>query len=180
MRKTLVSVISTISCIVSAASHLSGQAPVTERGPADRPSLRVGPLTGSIEVDGRLEESVWLTADSIPDLTQIEPREGINPSAPPRVRVLMNGKETLFGVRLDYPTGVNVVTFARERDASLSNEDHIRIVLDTFLDGRSGYVFAVNANGARYDALVANQGEDENTNWDAVWQAATARTATGW
>ena len=180
MRKTLLAVISVISCLLSAADHLGSQAPATQRSAADRPSLRVGALTGSIEIDGRLEESVWLTADSIRDLTQIEPREGTKPSAPTRVRVLMNEREIVFGVRLDYPPGVNVVTFARERDAGLSNEDHIRIVLDTYLDGRSGYVFAVNANGARYDALVANQGEDENTNWDAVWQAATARTATGW
>src|SRR5204863_9222239 len=55
----------------------------------------------------------------------------------------------------------------------------IKIVLDTYLDGRSGYVFAVNPSGSRYDALV-NQGGDENSSWDAIWEAATARTATGW
>src|SRR5205814_191291 len=65
-------------------------------------------------------------------------------------------------------------------DAPLSSEDHVTVVLGTYLDGRSGYVFTVNPDGARYDALVANQGEEENANWDAVWEAATARTATGW
>jgi hypothetical protein len=54
------------------------------------------------------------------------------------------------------------------------------VVLDTHLDGRSGYVFIVNPRGARYEALITNQGEGENSNWDAVWEARTARTPTGW
>src|SRR5439155_24397865 len=82
--------------------------------------------------------------------------------------------------RCDYAPSTNVVTFARERDASLQNEDHVRLVLDTFRDGRSGYVFAVNANGARYDALVSGNGDGENSNWDTAWEAATARTTSGW
>src|SRR5262249_35919386 len=41
-------------------------------------------------------------------------------------------------------------------------------------------VFAVNANGARYDALVNNNGEGANANWDAAWEAATQRTESGW
>ena len=54
------------------------------------------------------------------------------------------------------------------------------MVLDTYLDGRSGYVFIVNPHGARYDALVANQGEGENAQWDAIWEAATHRDGAGW
>ena len=36
------------------------------------------------------------------------------------------------------------------RVAGLGNEDHVMIVLDTCRDGRSGCVFAVDPNGARY------------------------------
>jgi hypothetical protein len=86
----------------------------------------------------------------------------------------------VIGVRADDPDPTRITAFARDRDASLANEDHIKLVLDTYLDGRSGYVFMVNPNGARYDALVANQGEGENANWDAVWEARTARTPNGW
>jgi hypothetical protein len=73
--------------------------------------------------------------------------------------------DILVGVRCDPE---RITSFARERDANLSNEDHIKLVLDTYLDGRSGYIFVVNPNGARYDALVANRGEGENADWDAV------------
>jgi hypothetical protein len=54
------------------------------------------------------------------------------------------------------------------------------IVLDAFQDGRSGYVFAVNPSGARFDGLVSSQGEEVNSDWDAVWEARTSRDGTGW
>lgn len=151
------------------------------QGPASvRPELRVGSVKGDLRIDGRLDEAAWAGADSISNLTQLEPREGNPPSGRTVVRILASEAEILIGVRADYPDGIDLVSFARQRDASLANEDHIRIVLDTYRDGRSGYVFSINPNGARYDALVANQGEGENSNWDAVWEAATSRTRTGW
>ena len=146
----------------------------------ERPVLRIGTLTGEFHLDGRLDEPAWAMADSIPNLTQIEPKEGSAPAARTVVRVLASRGELIVGIQAEYPDGVGLVSFARQRDASLSNEDHVRIVIDTYRDGRSGYVFSINPNGARYDALVANQGEGENSNWDAVWEAETSRTPTGW
>jgi hypothetical protein len=49
-----------------------------------------------------------------------------------------------------------------------------------FLDGRSGYVFALNPSGARYDGLINPGGESDNVDWDGIWEAATARSTTGW
>lgn len=148
--------------------------------PAARPALRIGETPAGIRIDGRLTEVAWSTADSIADLTQVEPRQGAAPSARTVIRVLTTGDAIVIGVQAYDPAPARIVSFARQRDAALDSEDHLKIVLDTYLDGRSGYVFAVNPNGARYDALVADQGGGENANWDAVWEAATARTPDGW
>jgi len=145
----------------------------------ERASVRVGAGQG-IRLDGELRESVWQTVDSIAPLTQVEPSQGAAPSARTVIRVVTTGDAIVFGIQADNPPGVGLVAFARQRDAVLDTEDHIKIVLDTYLDGRSGYVFAVNPYGARYDALVASQGEGEDANWDAVWEAATSRTSHGW
>jgi hypothetical protein len=145
-----------------------------------RPALRATVANVRIRLDGRMDEAAWATADSIGDLVQVEPVQGGVPSGRTVVRVLANEDEIIIGVRADDPEPGRIVSFARERDASLANEDHIKLVLDSYRDGRSGYVFAVNPNGARYDALVAGQGESENANWDAVWDAVAVRTPTGW
>ncbi len=144
-----------------------------------RPVLKVG-RANAIRIDGQLSDAAWLTTDSIADLTQIEPEEGGKPSGTTVVRVLATADALIIGIRADCPDPASITAFARQRDASLENEDHVRIVLDTYLDGRSGYVFMVNPNGSRYDALVTNQGESQNSDWDALWEAATTRTPTGW
>ena len=59
-------------------------------------------------------------------------------------------------------------------------QDAFEVLLDTFLDRRNGFVFSTNAAGARADTQIANEGRDVNTNWDAVWWVAGARTAEGW
>ncbi len=158
--------------------ELAAQSPVTARPEA--PTLRVGRATADLRLDGRLDDAAWASADSIDGLTQVEPREGGPASSCTVVKVLVQGNALVIGVRAEDPDPSRITSFVRDRDASHSNEDHIRIVLDTYLDGRSGYVFSVNPYGARYDALVANQGAGENSDWDAVWEAAVARGPWGW
>ncbi|MFL5639602.1 MAG: DUF5916 domain-containing protein [Gemmatimonadaceae bacterium] len=145
-----------------------------------RPAVRLAQTMDEIRLDGRLTEPAWTTADPIGGLTQVEPNEGVAPTMRTVVRVIATADAIIIGVRADDSEPSRIVSFARQRDAVLDSEDHIKIVLDTYLDGRSGYVFAVNPNGARYDALVAGQGGGENSSWDAIWEAATARTPTGW
>jgi uncharacterized protein DUF5916 len=165
-----------LSLVLAARPRLGAQS----RDAVTRPSLRITETTAGIRIDGRLSEAVWGTADSVANLTQVEPAEGVAPSMRTVVRVLATGDAIIVGIRADDPEPERIVSFARQRDATLDSEDYIKIVLDTYRDGRSGYVFTVNPNGARYDALVANAGEGENANWDAVWEGAAARIPTGW
>ena len=88
------------------------------------------------------------------------------------IQQIMQADEILTDV---WVTG-EVTSFTKARDTDPGNEDYLRLVLDTFRDGRSGYVFSVNPTGARFDGLVVRQGESTDATWDAIWEAATART----
>ncbi|HVH09187.1 MAG TPA: carbohydrate binding family 9 domain-containing protein [Gemmatimonadales bacterium] len=149
----------------------------------DRPRLRAGALAEELVLDGQMREHVWATADSAL-LTEYEPAQGVIPAERTVVKVLANPDVLVFGIRCDDPDPPHITSFARTRDADLSTEDHVRIVLDPFLNGQSGYVFAVNPNGARYDALISELaqrlGGRENPNWDTIWEAAAARSERGW
>lgn len=147
---------------------------------AQRPALRVGSLPSDLQLDGVLDEDAWTTADAIGSLTMIDPVEGGPLTGHTTVRVLASATEIIIGVICRDPDPAGIVSYSKARDSRLRGEDHIKIIFDTFLDERSGYIFAVNPSGARYDALVARQGEGENSNWDAVWEAATANGTDGW
>ena len=144
------------------------------------PSLRAGTLNGTMRLDGALTEAAWSAADLIDGLTMIEPSQGAAPSRRTVVRVLVTTDSLYIGVVCEDPEPGGIVSFTKQRDGNLRSEDHIRVVLDTFLDGRSGYVFQVNPSGARYDALINAGGNGENSNWDGVWDAATQRNDRGW
>src|SRR5205809_1847887 len=130
-----------------------------------------------------MREPAWATADS-GVLTEFEPAQGVVPPERTVVKVLASADLLVVGIRCDDPAPDRITSFARARDADLSTEDHVRLVLDPFLNGQSGYVFAVNPDGARYDALISELaqrlGGRENANWDAIWEAAAVRSERGW
>ncbi len=159
------------------------QIPVTLAGQGNdtlTPHLRAGRLSGPLRLDGRLDEPAWATADSIAGLTQVTPVEGGTPASRTVVKVLANGGELVFGIVAYGAPGIPITSFSKGRDVDPGDEDYLRIVLDTFRDGRSGYVFSVNPGGARFDGLVVNQGEGTDQNWDAIWDAATTRSGSDW
>ncbi|MFQ6038102.1 MAG: DUF5916 domain-containing protein [Candidatus Aminicenantales bacterium] len=134
----------------------------------------------ALRLDGVLDEPVWKKASPIGPLTMVEPDEGHPPSQPTEVRVLADSRSIAFGILCRDSDPAGIVSTTMQRDPELRGEDHIKIVLDTFLTGRTGYIFALNPNGARYDGLVEREGEGENKQWDGIWEAATRRFDGGW
>jgi hypothetical protein len=153
--------------------------PVPSRA-EERVSIRAGALGPALRVDGRLDEPEWLSAPASAELVMVEPRQGDRPHGRATLQVLAGPRALVFGIRCNDPEPAAIVSFTKERDAEFEAEDHVVLVLDPFQDGRSGYVFAVNPGGARFDALVEAGGEDVNRDWDGEWEAATSRDATGW
>ncbi len=165
--------------LILAASILAG-APGLSAEDVDRPRLQVGASSGPLRVDGFLDEADWAVAPAIDGLAMVEPRQGDSGTGLTVVKVLAGPKALVFGIRCQDPEASKIVSFTKERDAEFDSEDHVVVVLDPFQDGRSGYVFAVNPGGARFDALVEPGGEDVDKNWDGEWEATTVRDAEGW
>ena len=146
----------------------------------DRPSIAAGTIQGELKIDGIMNEPDWQNAPVLDDFTMIEPTKGGDPTGKTEARIIANATSLVIGIMCYDPDPSAITSFSKLRDASLESEDHVRIVIDAFQDGQSGYILSVNANGARYDALVANRGESENEDWDAIWEAVTSRNGEGW
>jgi Domain of unknown function (DUF5916) len=159
---------------------LSGAPTVARSQGLQAPELRVGTLDAAHAIDGRLDEAAWSMAAMIDVFTQADPREGTPASARTAVRVLAGSQAIVVGIECEQPSEVGIVSFNVRRDATLAQEDHVRFVLGPFMDGRSGYVFAVNPSGARYDGIINPGGESDNPEWDGIWDAATTRHELGW
>lgn len=169
--------ISSLAALIVTSVLMTAPTAAAQEAP---PSLRAGVMAAAVTIDGRLTEPAWESAEAIDDFRQTDPVEGAPPTATTRVRVLADAHAIVIGIVCDQPDPNDIVSFSVRRDAELESEDHVGIVLGPFADGRSGYVFAVNPTGARYDGLINPGGEDENPDWDGIWEAGTARLPTGW
>ena len=135
---------------------------------------------GSITIDGRLDEPAWLNAPMANSFVQNDPREGQPATYDTEVRVLYDDQAVYFGVfaRDEEPGRITVTDISEDFDTNQS--DGFRIVLDTFHDQRNGYQFATNPAGAKWDAQMANEGRENNVDWDGIWEVVTSVTETGW
>jgi hypothetical protein len=137
------------------------------------------PAQGSITLDGALDEADWTHAPVIA-LTQQDP----HPSEPTpyrtRVRLLTDRDHLYLGITCVDPDFGKRSVHTLERDSDQTADDHVTVVLDTFGNHRVGYVFQVNAGGARTDGLISPASPDPSFDWDGIWDAKVHRTADGW
>jgi len=149
----------------------------------DLKAIRI-PDNLSIDLDGLLDEEAWSLATPISDFTQQYPVEGGVPSERTEIRVVFNGDELFIGAMLyDDPTGI--LAYQLRRDAGLGTDDRFMWILDTFLDGRTGYFFEINAAGLMGDGLITGGGGRGGggrmqKSWDGIWETRVARRPDGW
>ena len=135
---------------------------------------------GSITLDGVLDEPAWTNAPVAHDFIQNDPREGEPATFDTDVRVLYDDAALYFGVFAKDDEPDRIIVNDIKKDFNTNNSDGFRIILDTFHDERNGYAFATNPAGAKWDAQMANEGRENNANWDGIWDVVTTVTETGW
>ncbi|HUD96715.1 MAG TPA: sugar-binding protein [Woeseiaceae bacterium] len=130
-------------------------------------------------LDGKLDDAVWLNAAVVTDLHMVVPDEYAQPSEDSRILVLYDRQALYFAARFnDREAGKVTAKLLRQGDVSWG-EDGFSIILDPFNQGRNGYIFDLNPNGVRNQALYTNVTE-ENWDWQAIWHGAAVRDAEGW
>lgn len=132
-----------------------------------------------VRVDGRLDEEAWKSAAVIPDLAQQSPQPGGAHPFTTEVRLLADDRTLYVGFRCRDPDPSRIAVHTMLRDGDMQGDDSVALLFDTFGDDRNGYLFRVNAAGARLDGLISGP-ESFSTDWDGLWDAAAVRTTDGW
>jgi hypothetical protein len=136
--------------------------------------------SGPITLDGRLDEAAWQGAPIARDFIQNDPREGQPATYDTEVRMIYDDAALYIGVfaKDDEPDGI-IISELR-KDFNTGTGDSFQVVIDTFKDERNGYQFAINPAGAKWDAQMANEGRENNSNWDGVWDVSARIGDDGW
>jgi hypothetical protein len=168
----------------SEAKTYSGRAADTE---ITTPALE----QARIDIDGRLDDAAWQQAALLTSFTQYKPVEGAEASQRTEVQVLVDKDAIYFAIKAfdSDPSGIRATL--SERDSYTFSDDYVRLILDTFDDGRKAYVFTVNPLGVQHDGIWnesggssgrmhGNFGSPIDNNPDFLWDSDGAITEWGY
>lgn len=140
----------------------------------------------TIAIDGVPDEAAWRRVTPAADFVQREPATGDPASERTEVRILYDANRLILGVRLYDRDPDAILNNQMQRDESFESDDSFAWIIDSFLDGRTGYFFEINPAGAMGDGLLTSAGSgggdggEINRSWDGIWLARVRRTSVGW
>ena len=171
-------VAATVAASVPAArAQITGDAVLLRR--ATDSAYRVRRTNEAIRLDAQMSESIWRDADSIVGFRQREPLEGEPPTERTVVRVVRSGDHLYVAIRA-YDHDISAVRSTQlRRDADLTSDDNITVLIDSYRDRRGAFLFRTNPNGAMWDAQLTGF-ENVNANWNGIWEVATRRDSVSW
>ena len=146
----------------------------------EAPTTQALKVTAPPKLDGRLDDPIWQKAAVISGFKQREPEEGRDASEPTTVRIAYDQSHLYIGAVLTDSMPAEIRASEQRRDNTLDSDDTFSVLLDTYHDHRNAFVFRVNPQGTRFDALVRNESRFYYADWDEQWTAAAVLTDTGW
>ncbi len=129
-------------------------------------------------IDGEVDDAEWASAPVFNDFIQFEPRRGEPSPFRTEVRLLYDSAYVYVAFQGWDPDALTAQL--TRRDADLGNDDVFVLLLDTYRDRQSAYMFAVNPLGTQADARVVNDGRTTDVTWDAEWEAKARIQEWGW
>lgn len=135
-------------------------------------------LTGTIQLDGVLDDAAWQGIAPLP-LTMYLPTFRGTPTEASEIRIAYDAGFFYAYGRFDdsHPEDLRINSLYRDR---YSGDDAFAVYLDTYNDNENGVWFFTNPAGTRMDISIAADGAVTDQSWNAVWDVATRVTAEGW
>jgi hypothetical protein len=141
-------------------------------------AIQAAPAKTPPVIDGAIADGEWADAAVAAGFVQYEPQRGEPSPFRTEALLLYDGERLYVAFRAWDPEPLTAQL--TQRDAQLDRDDSVAVMIDTFADRQTAYLFVVNVLGTQADARVADDGRTTDFNWDAPWRAAASRTAWGW
>lgn len=158
---------------------LAAQAPAGDEPISTQRTLRAAPAAGELRMDGRLDEPGWEAAQAADGFVQRQPDPGTPATQRTEARILYDADAVYVAMRMYDDRPDSIAAPLARRDAGGIYSDWAYVMLDSYDDNRSAFIFAVNPRGVQKDYTVFNDSQ-EDISWDAVWEVGTRVDSLGW
>jgi hypothetical protein len=129
-------------------------------------------------IDGLGNDECWNLVEWTGDFIQSQPVENKPPSQQTAFKVLYDDDNVYVFVRC-YDSEPDKISKIMARRDNFSG-DMIFVEFDSHFDKQTDYLFAASASGAKSDAMMSGDGQNEDDNWNPVWYMKTSFDDKGW
>ena len=132
-------------------------------------------LTGTIKIDGFIDDDGWKNIPVADDFIQLDPTEGQPVSQRTEVRVTYDNTAVYISAMMFDSSPDTILHELGLRDESDDlNADYFKLAFDTYNNRQDGYIFQVSASGVQTDYKTSDR------TYDCVWQSAVQLRNDGW
>lgn len=171
---------SSAAAVAERAATSAAIAPVAPESPVPLAlaTHRAARRAGSIQVDGRLDESSWARAPRSRGFRQRFPKEGAAPSQETEFAVMYDDEALYIGIWASDSEPHLIKRLLTRRDQE-SSSDSVTVAFDSYHDRRTAFAFSLNSAGVQGDMIIYDDSSSDQS-WDAVWSGAANVDGTGW
>ncbi len=141
--------------------------------------IHISETNADINIDGILDEPVWLTTDIADNFQRVLPTDTGFAIAQTEVKVTYTQSTLYIGIICYDPTPGKRPVESLRRDFAFGKNDNFIVFIDTYNDQTNGFAFGISPAGAQWDGLQANGG-NVNLDWDIKWRTAVKNYDDRW
>ncbi len=129
-------------------------------------------------IDGRDDDPVWRIAPAVTAFREFDPVPNADPRFRTEFKVAYDSHNIYVFIRAFDPDPSLIRTTLARRDVRPPT-DQLKVMIDSYHDGRTGFEFAVSPGRVKRDYAMYNDTNEDET-WDGVWDVATTIDSLGW
>ena len=130
------------------------------------------------EMDGFINDKIWNNVPWGSNFIEVNPDENTAPTEQTKFKILYDQKY-LYIALLALDASPKHITKRLSRRDSFEG-DRINVLIDSYHDLRTAFLFTVTAAGVRGDEIVTNNGDDIDDSWNPIWSAKAQIILQGW
>ncbi|CAL2060117.1 DUF5916 domain-containing protein [Tenacibaculum sp. 190524A05c] len=130
------------------------------------------------EIDGVITDQAWDHLDWGTDFVEKAPDEGKPPTYQTKFKIGYDDKYLYVALRAfdDEPEKIEQRLSRRDGFAG----DRINVIIDSYHDKRTAFVFTVTAAGVKGEELATQNGQDWDASWNPIWYTDAVVDDKGW
>jgi len=129
-------------------------------------------------INGLLDEESWKSGIWAGNFIQNQPYSGRPESQRTEFKILYDDNNLYVAIKAYDTHPDSIVNRLSRRDQQ--DGDLVGIIIDSFHDLRTGFLFGVSSTGVKYDHMMTDDGQNEDPSWDPNWWVKTSLNEEGW